>query len=63
MIIDMKLINGLTKIYHYFKGFFEIAASQTPRYHFVIEDLEITTQGATIKTRVKLYPGWLLQTI
>lgn len=56
MIVDMNIIKLLSRVRHYTQGFLEIAGTQTPRYHFVIERFEIAHRGATIKTKVNYTP-------
>ncbi len=56
MIDDMEIIKLLSKIRNYVQGFLEIASSQTPRYHFVIEKFEIAYQGISIKTKINYTP-------
>ena len=52
----MDILKFATKAPYYIKGFFEIATTQTPRYHFVIEKFELTHQDTSIKTRVNYTP-------
>ena len=56
MIVDMDILKFATKARHYIKGFLEIATTQTPRYHFVIEKFELTHQDTSIKTRINYTP-------
>lgn len=46
----------LSTIWDYFKGFIEITNSQTPRYCFIIDKLDIVYQGTLIKTKVNYTP-------
>ncbi len=49
--------NKLIKnFYNYIKGFIEIVHTQTPRYSFVIEKLDITYQNITMKTKIDYTP-------
>lgn len=52
----MNIIKLLNRICRYTQGFFEIASAQTPRYHFIIENLEISHQSAVIKTKINYTP-------
>ena len=56
MIVDMDILKFVSKVYHYIKGFLEITAAQTPRYHFVIEKFELTHQDTSIKTKINYTP-------
>ena len=56
MIDDMDILKFATTVRYYIKGFLEIAATHTPRYHFVIEKFELTHQDTAMKTRVNYTP-------
>ena len=49
-------MNWLTKFFYYIKGMVEVTATQTHRYHFVIEKFEITNHSAVIKTKINYTP-------
>lgn len=52
----MRALNLINSIYAYLKGFLEIVNTQTPRYCFVIEKIDIVYQNTIMKTKIDYTP-------